>query len=344
MYNDPEVSAELHRVADAEPLPPFDTTALLTRAHRGRRRRKLAGAGGLLATVAAVALAATVIPGISSANQNPGPAGTSTPDFTPVPGLERGEAALFQNLSKSEVSRLCALRYPGQTKPLEKPTDARTGARLRFQAKVGEASPHRACSVPGGDRPSAKLIAEAKADPMPASDAGLLRNCAVETWVDVTGWRVVASEISKAQKKVTVVATSPSGKSAVACELELPPRTNPLGDSEGRFLRLASLVKDDAPILVPPKGSKWAELYISSSGGGCKKNTDTDCKKQYSGWGRTVADAAKVRISSSGKTYEKPVTDGWWAITWQVAGSQKLDFKIEALDKSGRKLKTISAQ
>ena len=110
-----EVSAELHRLADTEPLDHFDTGTFLTRGHRGLRRRRFLGVGGAIAGVAAAALAVTLIPNLTTTGNGPGVAGTQTENsqFSPVPGVPRGEDGAGQRISKQEAERRCALRYPG---------------------------------------------------------------------------------------------------------------------------------------------------------------------------------------------------------------------------------------
>src|SRR5262249_32560053 len=149
---------------------------------RSLRRRRFLGMGGAVAGVAAVALAVTLIPNHTATGGNPGVAGsrTETSQFSPVPGIPRGEDGAGQRISKQEAERRCALRYPGTNGSMRGTTGFRS---VSSQAYVDKAAADgqriRFCSIPGGDKPSAALVAAAKADPFPKSAADQLRNCSV---------------------------------------------------------------------------------------------------------------------------------------------------------------------
>ncbi|MFB6721576.1 hypothetical protein ACFCV3_15485 [Kribbella sp. NPDC056345] len=349
MYNDPEVSAQLHRVAEAEPLPAFDTSAVLTRGRRGLRRRRLLGASGGIAGVAAIALAASLIPNLSSAGQDPGVAGAESSQFEAVPGLPHGEAALFVDVTHEQAQQLCDLRYPGQHQKLK--SSARThrvGSKPSYEMPKLPAKARRFCQIPGGDKPSAKLVAAAAADPLPKTAAGQLRNCSVQTWVDVTGWRIMAADRSATLKQAQIIAVSPSGRSMIACSLDS--RGGPMGDMTNTlFSRLQAPEPDRDPILAPARGKKWAEMFAAGYGGGpCDSSTKKCGKGSATAWGRAPAETATVEVSLHGKSYRTPAKDGWWASTWAIephtwtGDPKKPEYPVyKAYDKNGKFLKKI---
>ncbi|MFI5730183.1 hypothetical protein ACIA49_08700 [Kribbella sp. NPDC051587] len=340
-HNDPEVGNELHRLAHAEPLTDFDTNAVLARGRGGLRRRRLLGVGGGIAGVAAIAVAAAFLPGNTQAGP---PVAAEQSQFDPVPGLPRGEEALFKDLPKQQVTELCALRNPGAKLKL-KGDSYRVGNRLSFDFKPGTRGDNL-CQIPGGDRPTAKMIAESKADPLPKTEAGLLRNCSIQTWVDVTGWRIVASDRNEAVRTAEVVALSPSGRSAMACAIYAAPTWYPFGSRSDNtlFMRMQQLGSSD-PILVPGKGEKWAELIAGGSGtaASCDDKLRKCYNDGYAQWGRAPANAVSVKVSLDGKSHTQPVNDGWWAVVWQTPTRQPQEYpKLFAYDKNGKIVKDYS--
>ncbi|MFI5690745.1 hypothetical protein ACIA58_02805 [Kribbella sp. NPDC051586] len=343
-----EVSAELHRLAESESLDPFDTTQVLRRGQRGRRRRKLLGVGGAVAGVVAIAVAATVLPGLTSANDKPPVANEHTQNagFSPVPGVPSGEAGADQRITKAEATRRCSLQNPGEKRPLDGATDgkARSGHLMMYQVKTGEK--YAQCTVPGGDRPSAALVAAAAKDPVPASMADKLRNCSVIAWIDVTDWRVVASDQSKALRKAALVAVSPSGHKVVDCELSSA--KGPLTEMErsATFTTLTNLSGSD-PVLDPSDRSVRADMYAGGGGGGgCDKGI---CSTYgMTGWGRvksTAATTVKLRIGSA-PAYEVPVGHGgWFTYTWFTNSKFKINDhpKVAAYDKNGKVVKVFES-
>jgi hypothetical protein len=208
---------------------------------------------------------------------------------------------------------------------------------VSYQSKSGDRDGLHFCNVPGGDKPSATLIAAAAKDPLPDTTAGVLRNCSVQAWVDLTGWRVMASDRyeSKRFASAIVVAVSPSGRKAVACNLVPPPpqESGHKADvANNRFFTLDALDKDD-PYLLPVKGSARADLF--SAGGG---------KSTYTGWGRVASNATKVQLRlGSGPVHEAPVNDGWFAIARANPTEAGGDFGVlKAYDKAGKLVRVIS--
>ncbi|WP_433003682.1 hypothetical protein [Kribbella sp. CA-294648] len=330
-----DVGAELHRLAEAEAQDPFDPVELLQKGRRRKRRRKILSAGGAVAGVAAVALAATLLPNLGPAGNQAQVAGGESQEslFEPVPGVPRGEEGADQPLTKAEAIRRCALRYP-EGKQLLVGSDTRSGRTLLYDAK--DRNKHF-CKVPGGDKPSAALVAVAAKDPLPDTTAGQLRNCSVQLWVDLTGWRVMASERhqSKRLASVALVAVSPSGRKAVACTMSPPPagQSEPgLEGANSRFFTLDSLDKND-PILPPVKGSERADLFAA-----------TGSKSTLTGWGRVASNATLVRLQlGSGPAHEVKVKDGWFAIAWAKPAEAGGDFGVlKAYDRNGKLVRVIS--
>ncbi|TWD80135.1 hypothetical protein FB561_1207 [Kribbella amoyensis] len=83
MPEDQEIGAELHRLAERDPLAPLDPEALLVRGRRGvRRRRVLAVAGAVVVT--AVAASVALLPG-SAFDQGVPPIATPSPSVPASP-------------------------------------------------------------------------------------------------------------------------------------------------------------------------------------------------------------------------------------------------------------------
>jgi hypothetical protein len=350
------VATELHRLAEAEPQEPFDTAQLLTRGRRGLRRRRLFTAGGAVAGVAAVALAVSVLPGLGT-GQDPLPAagGDSGKSlFEPLPGVPRGEASAGQKLTKEEATRRCDLRYPEHKgRGLNGSGPFWSGRSATYAARNGSgpASPGRGvprsggfdftvCIVPGGDKPSTALVTAAEKDPLPTTAAGQLRNCSVQAWVDLTGWRVVASDQSRRLRTTMLIAVSPSGRKAIACQLDpVVPGGGPEFNNS-QFLALHALGADD-PVISPSKGSKHAGLFAGGGGGGGYCPGDP-CTKNYNftGWGRVPSNATTVSIKmGTDPAHVVPVTDGWFALSYVSKADQstvKNPPTITAYDKRGK--------
>ncbi|MFF0339884.1 hypothetical protein [Kribbella sp. NPDC004875] len=339
-----EVSAELRRLADSGTEEHFDTAQLLERGRRGRRRRKLFGAGGAVAGVAAIAITASLLPNLTSANEQVGVAGNpaANPDFGPVPGVPRGEASADQRISKDEAARRCALKYPNEKRALQGGSTMRSGHLVMYEIKNGEKFAQ--CIVPGGDKPSAALVAAAAKDPLPKSMPDKLRNCSVAAWIDLTGWQVVASDESKAIAQAVVVAISPSGHKVVSCLLFAPRSDRGTLQPTTTFATLTNLGGDD-PVLDPADKSARADMYTGGGGGGgCTGGICTTWSS--TGWGRVESKAGhtvRLRIGK-GPVYQVPVGQGgWFAYTWYTQSKYKLkEFpKVAAYDKNGKVVKVF---
>ncbi|MFD3402736.1 hypothetical protein ACFWUU_18770 [Kribbella sp. NPDC058693] len=342
-----EVSAELHRLAESEPLDPFDTTQVLRRGQRGRRRRKLIGVGGTVVGVAAIAVAASLLPNLNSADSTPGVAEhkPQNPQFDPVPGVPSGEAGADQRITKEEATRRCALRNPDEKRPLQgSGPGIRSGHLMLYDIKTGEK--HAQCIVPGGDKPKAAIVAAAAKDPLPASTADKLRNCSVLAWIDITDWQVVASDQSKALKQAELVAISPSGHKVVECELSSEKGFAGEVEANTSFATLTNLTGSD-PVLDPSDKSVRADMYAAGGGGGgCTNGICTTYG--MTGWGRVKSTAAvtvRLRIGS-GPVYQVPVGQGgWFAFTWTTKTKYKIHDqpKVAAFDKNGKVVKVFGS-
>jgi hypothetical protein len=341
-----EVSAELHRLADSEPLDPFDTTQVLRRGQRGRRRRKLLGVGGAVVGVAAIAVAASLLPNLTSAEQKPGVAERKQNSlFEPVPGVPSGEAGADQRITKEEATRRCSLRYPEEKRQLMGGgTGIRSGHLMLYDVKIGQKQGQ--CIVPGGDKPTAALVAAAAKDPLPASTAAKLRNCSVLAWIDITDWQVVASDQSKTLRRAELVAISPSGHKVVDCGLSADKGFPGVLENNTSFATLTNLTGSD-PVLDPADKSVRADMYAGGGGGGgCANGICTTYG--MTGWGRvksTAATTVRLRIGS-GPAYEVPVGQGgWFAYTWSTKSTYKITDqpKVAAYDKNGKIVKVFES-
>jgi hypothetical protein len=341
-----EVSAELHRLAESEAMDPLDTARVLERGRRGRRRRKLIGAGGAVAGVAVIAIGASLLPNLSSADSQPGVAADPPGQFGPVPGVPRGEASADQRITHEEAERRCALRNPKETRKLQGSGEARSGHLAMYEFKMGASGTD--CIIPGGDKPSAELVAAAAKDPLPKSTADKLRNCSVLAWVDLTGWQVVAVDESKTAGRAALVAISPTGHKVAECELTA--EKGGLGDFS-RTTTFATLTKlgGDDPVLNPADKSARSAMYSAAGGSGrgqpgCTGKVCTGW--EHIGWGRVASKAAttvRMRIGN-GPAYQVPVGEGgWFAFTWRTSNSYKLGDrpKIAAYDRAGKIVKVI---
>lgn len=343
MEHENEVSAELHRLADTEHFDPLDTDRLLTRGRRGRRRRTLLTITGTVAGVAAIAVAATVLPGLASADKKPPVAAdTSKPlnsQFGPVPGVPRGEDGAAQRITLAEANRRCALRTPKVTLGSAK-VQLRSGRTITdFERRTAGPS---TCIVPGGDKPSAALVAAAKADPYPRTAAGQLRNCSVRAWIDMTHWKVVVSDRLDLQgfNRVQLIAVSPSGRTAVACQLTPTADFLPVGFGWGIFALKLDDLGTDYPRLEWPDGTFGKDLAtIVPEGTDC--NGPVCGKSLPSGWGRAPANTARIVVQvGSGPKYEAPLADGWFTFTAldKTPHSIKDKLTVRAYDASGKLL------
>lgn len=336
-----EVGAELHRLAEADVLDPFDPAAMIQRGRRTQRRRKLFAGGAAVTGVAVVALVAALLPNLGGdRNQQVAtPPPPQNPLFEPVPGAAYGEAGADQEISIEDAAKRCALRYPEVKESLTGKGPVKTGTTVSLGMKDHTMS--GTCKIPGGDKPTAALLAAVAKDPVPATDAGKLRNCSVLLWVDLTNWTVVAADQSKRLGSTTFVAISPSGKKAATCQLDPDEMTS---SANSQVLTLDP-VATDGPVLDPAKGSQPASLFAASGGGGTLC-VGAPCKDNYNftAWGRVATTATKVVLRlGPGPVHEVPVKDGWFAVTWlSPTASDKIKPSLIAYDKDGKVVKVLA--
>ncbi|MFB6719768.1 hypothetical protein ACFCV3_06390 [Kribbella sp. NPDC056345] len=316
------VGAELERLAANDPLAPIDPHAMLTRGRRSRRTRRLLGGGGAIAAVAVVALGATLLPGPAASDPAPEVAGETSADFSAVPGVPRGEAGTGVELSIAEANRRCALRYPEVKRPLRPNPRWWAGRIALFDLKRGDQA--AVCMVPGGDKPSAALVAAARRDPVPTTPAGLLRNCSVGFWTDLTKWRVLASDVDPGRAS-SVLAMSPSGRSTVKCTA-VPEEPH----------REAGVHLNSTIVRGPVKQLSFQEAFRSGMSGSCSGGK---CTQLYSSAGRLSSDIVRVTFEQVGTTgtlrHEVPVRDSWYAVAWLNTMPSGLGLKIQAHHKDG---------
>jgi len=336
-----EVSAELNRLADAEQFEPLDTTRLLDRGHRGRRRRRLFGAGGAVAGVAVIALGATLVPNLTSAGRQPGVAGQDSSMFGPVPGVPSGEAGVNQTISKAEAERRCALRSPAEKRSLAGPAKFRSVHSAVYDIRNGQKMGN--CVIPGGDKPSAALVAEVEKNKMPADLTGQLKACSVAAWTDLTKWTVVAQDRSAALGKAIVVAVSPSRKKAVNCTLQTVENAQWYDLTAVCSLTLDKIDPNLDPAMPAVRG-KRLDLYEGGGGGGRCENGSC-LGDSYVGWGRAASTATKVKIQQgTTRAYDVPVSDGWFAYVFTAKGKhpEKTFPKVVAYDKNNEVVRVFS--
>ncbi|GAB3939733.1 hypothetical protein GCM10029976_056420 [Kribbella albertanoniae] len=334
------VGAELERLAANDPLDPIDPQAMLTRGRRSRRtRRLLAGSGGI-AAVAVIALGASALAGPTTATPQPDVASpqtttstTADPDFTAVPGVPRGEDGAGAKLALAEVNRRCSLRNPDVDRPVRPAApNLQSGTTVQYDLQKGDHAAN--CTIPGGDRPSAALVAAARKDPVPKTVADQLRNCSVHFWTDLRNWKVLTSDLQPGLASA-LVAKSPSGKSIVTCILEVTPYEGPQLSPDSRIIRTASTGRNT-----------FSEVFTTIPGGqrGCSPTTHDKCTGWlYTQTGRMPSNVARVRIEPiAGGRHDITVNDGWFAVAWLSSDSQaRPDAKATAYDKDGQVLQVL---
>lgn len=322
--NDLQVKEFLRSVSARNPLDPIDTGALVERGHRGRRRRRLLAGSGAVAAVAGIVAAAALLPDlgtdradqpVSSPSPSPIPSQRSSPSsgqsngFVPLPGVPRGEAALGDPgtglLTRQQAEARCRLRNPKIANPLPGGS-THVGLPIDYAPDRPGGPMVGTCIVPGDSRPSATTVAAAKADPVPASQAGMLRNCSVLMWHDLTEWRVVASERVPG-RQANVLAMSPSGRFVAMCSLSVPaylyteqhPNT-----AEGTFLTRS--FAQQRPDLLASAGVQTCAPALGPCVGWL-----------YDSIGRVDPRITRIRLTAgNGKTHDLRVHDGWFALAW----------------------------
>lgn len=305
---DLEVKDFLHEVSADNPLDPVDATTLLARGRRGRRRRRALAGSAAVAAVTAVVAAAALLPDVGAGRADSPVATPSTQQnaaqhagFVRLPGVPRGDAAL-EDPGIAKATARCRLRNPTVNQRLIN-YDPRVGSPMGYEAaRHGPSQP--TCIVPGDSRPLPRTIAAAEADPVPADEAAMLRNCSVIMWHDITDWRVLASErIPGAQ--VSMVAMSPSNRFIASCYLQ-----------PGAYRNQWSNWTDG--ITTPESYGQLPVRRIAEDGSWDCPGANKGCLGwKYQGAGRVDPRIVKLRITArNGNTHEVPVRNGWFAVAW----------------------------
>jgi hypothetical protein len=330
MQDAQEIGAELHRLADTDPMTRIDATGLLERGRRGRRRRRVASISGLAAGVIAIGAGVALVPGIGSAHREPEVAGTAAALFTPLPGVPQGEAALGK-ITQAEAERRCTIRYGA--KPLAKfhPSVYRAtmGLMSPLPGKKNMFGP--GCTVPGDSRPTAAALAKVKADPVPQTADGQLLNCSVQMWHDLTKWRVTDTEQAETGngQVLRMLAVSPSGRSAASCDL-------PMTAFAAKASRPSILTAENETVM-PLSG---VAVYMGSGEIGCKSN----CRGwTYENYGRVDPAITRIHLkAANGATHDLTVTNGWYALYWSNGDlKSRRAATLTAYNASGQPLKTV---
>ncbi|WP_328329326.1 hypothetical protein OHA70_05775 [Kribbella sp. NBC_00382] len=333
MQNDPEIGAELDRLANGDPLAPVDVTGLLQRGRRGRRRRRIASASGLAAGVAVIAVGAALVPDIGAAQREPAAAGAGAALFTPMPGVPQGEAALGK-ITRAEAERRCTIRYGVQPLATFHPSVYRAtmGLMSRVPGKKNMFGP--GCVVPGDSKPTAAALAKVKADPAPRTADGQLLSCSVLLWHDLTKWRVVSTEQGATDlgRVLRMLAVSPTGRSAASCDLPLSGQAMPLMKSSTPSIRTAQ----NEPLM----SLSGVGVYEGSGQIGCKSN----CTGwTYTNFGRVDPAITRIHFKAvNGATHDLTVANGWYALWWANGDPKsRRAATVTAYNASGRPLKTV---
>jgi hypothetical protein len=333
MQDAQEIGAELHRLADTDPLAAVDATGLLERGRRGRRRRRVASITGLTAAVIVVGVGAALVPGIGSAHRESEVADTAAALFTPMPGVPQGEGALGK-ITQAEAERRCTIRYGVQ--PLAKfhPSVYRAtmGLMSPLPGKKNMFGP--GCVVPGDSKPTAAALAKVKADPTPRTADGQLLSCSVQLWHDLTKWRVVSTEqgVTDLGRVLRMLAVSPTGRSAASCDLPLSGQAILTGKSSTPSIRTAQ-----------------DETLMSLSGVAVNEGSgQIGCKSNCTGWTYTNygrVDPAITRIhfrAANGATHDLAVANGWYALWWSNGDPKsRRAATVTAYNASGQLLETV---
>lgn len=331
--NDDDLAEALRRLEPGDPLPAVDPVALVTRGRRGIRRRRILTSTGTAVLVAAVAVSATLLPDLNSAETPPVAVSPSTtpassaavrvpsPYLAAMPGVPYGDAALG-SLTNAEATRRCKVRYPNAIGGLDNMLHFRGGLTAMY------AKPQvQLCLTPGDSRPTAAGRAWLAVNRLPDDDAGLLLNCSLELWHDIRSWRVVAKDSSPGLI-TTMVAISPSGRFAALC------RTTANGGQGGTGLgiALANPTGDDVgePTMEYLRDIGTYGSACPTFGVGCTGFVSFEAN-------RTDPEVVKLRFSSASGTHEIAVDDGWYALAWvNAAATRGPSSHLKAFDKFGK--------
>ena len=349
-YDEAEARGVLQTLVDREHFEPIPTAPVLERARRSHRRRRWATGGTAIAAVLAVSVGAPLLAdlgkdsrGTDSPAASPATSARTAvePPFTPVPGVPQGDRALIgsgrvETLTAREATRRCLLRYPGAPFVVDEsaPTLHRVG---RFTGVHRGDKRLMNCMVPGDSRPSAALVAAAKADPLPTSDAGLLRNCSVQMWHNLTNWRIVARDRDPAGQ-VMLIAVSPSGRFRATCHLT----SGALSRHDGE----ESDTRPSAPYASESRYGTQTQLrqialeHLAGQGSQTCGNQPNCVGFMYYETALIPQNVAKVRFrAKDGRTHDVTVgADGMYAFVWTDPSTRDggLNLTYTAYDANGK--------
>jgi hypothetical protein len=352
LFDEDEARGVLRTLVEREHFEPIAPAPMLDRSRRTRRRRRWVTGGVAVAAVLTVSMGATLLPDLGEQSRGAEGAASPTtadqPPFMPLPGVPRGEAALVGSgregsLSAAEATRRCRLRYPGERFALDSSAAQTLRTGRIIQVHRGDKRLIE-CQVPGDSRPSAAVVAAAAADPLPASDSGLLRNCSVQMWHDLTSWRIVARDRDPAGQ-VILIAVSPSGRYRADCHLA----TGPLTTFDGRD----SGIRPTAPYAAekrwgtPEQLRQMALEHLGAQGSqtcGIQQGFQTVTRLECVGFvyhetAQIPQNVARVRFTAKdGRTHDVTVgEDGLYAFAWTDGSTRVggLNLTVTAYDAKG---------
>lgn len=332
--SDDDLAGALRGLDPRDPLPPIDSATLITRGHRGIRRRRILAGTGSAALVAAIAVSASLLPNLNSARTPPvatSPSATATsaavrtpsPYLAAMPGVRYGDAALG-TLTNAEATRRCKVKYPTAPGALTNMLHFRAGQNAGYAVP----QPH-SCLTPGDSRPTAAGRSWLAAHPLPGDDAGLLLNCSLELWHDIRSWRIVAKDTASGLL-TSFVAVSPSGRFAALCHASV------LGNEggSGYEIALSNPTSDDIG-LTPFELLRYVGTYGSACyvyGPRCTGYLTYESN-------RTDREVTRLLFTSTGASHEIAVTDGWYALAWDNPAAKRAPGShLTAFDKDGKVL------
>lgn len=357
MFNeDDEIREVLQRIADGERFDPIDSDPVVRRGRRGVRVRRVLSCAVASVMVATVALTATELPGLRDAEPV-----APTRDFSPMPGVEPGDAAL-QQVSLEEALRRCRVQWaavagsdPGHLNgPLQqivgrftRDTGVRPGSLLEVSLAGGRDGTFD-CFVPGDSQPSATALADARRDSVPTDPKEQLRRCSTQFWHDITGWRIVSSSVEPGVL-ANLIAIAPTGDFVAHCSIG----ALPLREAKGWFKLQGGLGWRGGPRIdrTRPAARSLDEFnphrgpshMIFATG----IQTDRVPGVRGVGWlisesDRMPRNVARLRVRTSKRIVNIPVRDGWFTVAVgdldPSTGRGKPAAQVTAYDASGRYL------
>ncbi|MFC0627157.1 hypothetical protein [Kribbella deserti] len=360
MSDDDEIRALLRRMADDEEFEPVPLVPLMDRGRRGLFRRRVFSAVMAGTAVAAVVMAAAVVPGVLAAEPD-APAAASTR----LPGTRPGDAAL-EPVPVPEALRRCQLQWSAVS---GRDVGAITvmSSRLEQQqptfTKVGMVRPGRpqtvvdaqrqtfVCLIPGDYRPSETDLAIASRDTaLPTRKDDLLRRCSTEFWHDLSDWRVVTQQTA-GTTLLQAVMLSPSGRYAAHCTISdhatrsvvraIPverPLIEVVGNTKGNT---------KGTNLVTRLSIGANEVLGLQAGSACGMASTGCLSWVFYGSGRVSPQIARMVIKYGAKSETIDVADGWYAVAFETSvndrdGRPGKVGPLMAYDTNGQLVKTTT--